>query len=1191
MRNSRRIRHSLLLSLGLLAASTTVARAGGPLLIFDAGTRTPYAYASPVNMYTDLGTLGGVTNARANTLVTNSAAAWTGVATSSFTATVAGNVSLIGLGDITAANVGGVIGVDNTGNGITVIYDSNGTIMTNFFGVPPGVLGIAQPEFASGSTITESWIALNGASIDPGDLPLANSWAGVITHEMGHSINLAHTQTNGAIIFFGDDRGPDSCALPYPSSLSLAATETMYPFIDPSPGSTGVQQATVEHLDDTSSISDIYPAAGYPGNFGTIEGRIFRPDGVTEITGVNVIARNVANPFLNAQSALSGDFTQGALGPDGFYRLTGLTPGANYVLYVDTIVQGGFSTTPVGVLPGPEEFWNTGETNNSVLDPPCDVNSVNVAAGQTITLDVELNAAGLPPVIDVSPLAISESVAPNSITNVPLTISNVAGVGGLDLDWSLVDAQLAIGAPVFDTDLLVSERIGVARTAAPVVRDSRDPVLARQCTDCGAMHERKVTPIELGALPKAVGVINDGSFELGPFGGAWAEASSNFGTPVCDAGTCGTGGMLGARTGSFWVWFGGFSAGNETGSMSQSVEFPNGGQIALEFWFDQGGCDSASDIMEVRIDGNLVYSVNGAAANCADGVGYALRSIDVSAYADGGFHTVQFSSQTVAANGGVTNFFVDDVALVESLADCTWLSATPSGGSILTGGSTPVSVQLDATGLAPGVYDCELRIASNDPATPLVIVPVQIEVVDESVIVVDVTTGLNGPASLYATPGGNGDSFSAAQGWSGVVGDPGFVVDATITVQLSDSVTGDPIVGFPAENIGVQAQFGGWEQCAGSLLFADGPTDAGGFTTISGVLYAGGSSAPGELLQVTVDSPDLGAINYEGGGDGLEIFVNSADLNRDFVVNLADVGAFSGFFVGAYGYPADFSWNGLVALPDLGRFAVGLATACPAPPLAANEAPAAPTDVVGVYFDPIGSSASRALVPGELADAFVLLRGSAASAGVLAWDLKLRTSDNLVIESRTTVGSVLDLGEGSSHIVGLGTTRRADGDGVLQLLHLRVRVTDGQPAHLWLEPSDRSTLDLPSVASEGEVHRALPSSGDVLLPVAGINDANFAVGDVNAPRRELAMTAVPNPFNPATEIRFAVPVSGNVELRILDARGQLVQVLRNEVMQAGEHVVTWNGTDRSGRVVGSGVYFASLQSAAGGLSQKLLLIK
>ena len=134
----------LTLILTLLASS---AHAGGPLIIYDPASQTPYAYPGPVSMFTDLGTLGAVSNANADALVAASAAQWTGVATSSFSAAVTGAFARAGLPDITGANAGLVIGVDNPGDGIFVIYDTDGSVIQNYFGAPPGVLGIASPEF------------------------------------------------------------------------------------------------------------------------------------------------------------------------------------------------------------------------------------------------------------------------------------------------------------------------------------------------------------------------------------------------------------------------------------------------------------------------------------------------------------------------------------------------------------------------------------------------------------------------------------------------------------------------------------------------------------------------------------------------------------------------------------------------------------------------------------------------------------------------------------------------------------------------------------------------------------------------------------------------------------------------------------------------------------------------------------
>ena len=87
---------------------------------------------------------------------------WSSVPTSSFRATVAGDFSAIGLGDVNASNIASVIGTYN-GGGIHVVYDSDGSILSDYFGVPPtAVLGITDIEWvaANGPEVLEAWMVL-----------------------------------------------------------------------------------------------------------------------------------------------------------------------------------------------------------------------------------------------------------------------------------------------------------------------------------------------------------------------------------------------------------------------------------------------------------------------------------------------------------------------------------------------------------------------------------------------------------------------------------------------------------------------------------------------------------------------------------------------------------------------------------------------------------------------------------------------------------------------------------------------------------------------------------------------------------------------------------------------------------------------------------------------------------------------
>ncbi|MDP2209170.1 MAG: S8 family serine peptidase [Bacteroidota bacterium] len=87
----------------------------------------------------------------------------------------------------------------------------------------------------------------------------------------------------------------------------------------------------------------------------------------------------------------------------------------------------------------------------------------------------------------------------------------------------------------------------------------------------------------------------------------------------------------------------------------------------------------------------------------------------------------------------------------------------------------------------------------------------------------------------------------------------------------------------------------------------------------------------------------------------------------------------------------------------------------------------------------------------------------------------------------------------------------------------------------------------------------------------------------------------PNPFNPETQINYALPEPSHVILKIYDVLGCEVAVLVNEYKEAGYYEVTWDA--RLNNVVGqatnvpSGVYFYRLQSGNFNSLKKMLLMR
>jgi len=83
----------------------------------------------------------------------------------------------------------------------------------------------------------------------------------------------------------------------------------------------------------------------------------------------------------------------------------------------------------------------------------------------------------------------------------------------------------------------------------------------------------------------------------------------------------------------------------------------------------------------------------------------------------------------------------------------------------------------------------------------------------------------------------------------------------------------------------------------------------------------------------------------------------------------------------------------------------------------------------------------------------------------------------------------------------------------------------------------------------------------------------------------------PNPGNPTTTIRFQLPEASRVVLRIFNIMGHEIKTLINDSREAGTYAVVWNGRDRRGLEVPSGIYFYTLEVGKRVFKRKLTLLK
>ena len=150
-------------------------------------------------------------------------------------------------------------------------------------------------------------------------------------------------------------------------------------------------------------------------------------------------------------------------------------------------------------------------------------------------------------------------------------------------------------------------------------------------------------------------------------------------------------------------------------------------------------------------------------------------------------------------------------------------------------------------------------------------------------------------------------------------------------------------------------------------------------------------------------------------------------------------------------------------------------------------------------------------------------------------------------------------------------------------------ITPALPEGLVFDAATRTILGTPSAvltATEYTYSVTDGSNANLSVPLFSIE-----VGAALPVVFDLANN-YPNPFNPATTIKYALPQAADVALTVYNVLGQPVRTLVAEHQSAGRYVVEWDATNNSGHSLSSGMYFYRLE--AGGEFRevkKMLLLK
>jgi hypothetical protein len=94
-----------------------------------------------------------------------------------------------------------------------------------------------------------------------------------------------------------------------------------------------------------------------------------------------------------------------------------------------------------------------------------------------------------------------------------------------------------------------------------------------------------------------------------------------------------------------------------------------------------------------------------------------------------------------------------------------------------------------------------------------------------------------------------------------------------------------------------------------------------------------------------------------------------------------------------------------------------------------------------------------------------------------------------------------------------------------------------------------------------------------------------------APEKYALEQNYPNPFNPSTAISYQLPQATRVTLSIYDLSGQLVKTLVDEEQPANSYTIFWDGTNKAGRKVASGIYIYALRAGDFVQKRRMALLK
>jgi len=233
----------------------------------------------------------------------------------------------------------------------------------------------------------------------------------------------------------------------------------------------------------------------------------------------------------------------------------------------------------------------------------------------------------------------------------------------------------------------------------------------------------------------------------------------------------------------------------------------------------------------------------------------------------------------------------------------------------------------------------------------------------------------------------------------------------------------------------------------------------------------------------------------------------------------------------------------------------------------------------GLLYKPVETDNNESLIAlnkVETSSDRVVYTVSGSRIGALrAYAIEMDITDDWALVSREdhlkVNGQAIEFDKSNGHAVTLVSALIGDGSALTPNQDLVTIVL--QP--LVNDPVEPVITEATLIDDQNRSAKAVISNNGLVMPNEFILNQNF-----------------PNPFNPVTNIAFAIPQDGMVKLTVFDLMGREVRELVSSRLSGGNYSANWNATNTFGSKVSSGLYFYSLTVDNKMIAtQKMILMK